>query len=139
MMTTQRKDERGKKARAPKLKISEIQDLQLKVIGQTNWNNLVGRKVEKILRQNSQLWRAVFMPSKQLYPLRDMEDGEWPSDTLFILVQQGKEIELEKLVRERFDADETNWIGSDQALDLLGYWKKDEVHNPKLIMSAWWD
>ncbi len=138
-MSTQKKDERGKKSQTPKLKISEIQDLQLKVIGHTNQNRLVGKKVEKLLRQNSHLWRAVFMPSNQLDPLNDMEDGDWPADTLYMLVREGRESELEQLVNEQFDADEINWIGSDRTLELLGYWKKDEVYNPKLILSAWWD
>ena len=56
-----------------------------------------------------------------------------------MLVREGKESELEQLVNEQFDADELAWIGSDRTLELLGYWKKDEVYNPKLILSAWWD
>ena len=92
-----------------------------------------------MLLENRHLWRAVMMPPKQLFPLRDMEDGIWLADTLYLLPQEGKESELEDLVIEQFNADEISWIGSDQALDLLGYWNKDEVLNPKLILSVWWD
>jgi len=138
-MLTQKKDERGKNSQTPKLKISEIQDLQLKVIGLTNQNALIGKKVEKLLRQNSHLWRTVFMPSKELYPLRDMEDGEWSADTLYVFVREGKESELEQLVKEKFDADAINWIDSNQTLELLGYWKKDSIYNPKMILSVWWN
>lgn len=147
-MALKEKGEIEKKAQAskvktrqnsPESKLSEIQDLQLRVIGYTNHNNCNGKKLEKLLRQNRHLWRAVMMPNNQLHPLRDMEYGEWSADTLYVLVREGKESELEQLARERFDADEINWIGNDQTLELLGYWKKDAVRNPKFILSVWWD
>ena len=123
----------------PEMHLSEIQDLQLKVIGYTDQNNLDGKKLEKVLRQNHHLWRAVIMPSNQLYPLRDMENDEWSADTLYILAREGKESELERLANEHFEADEINWIGNNRALELLGYWKKDIADNPKFILSVWWD
>lgn len=92
-----------------------------------------------MLLEKRQLWRAVMMPPIELYPLRDMEEGLWVADTLYLLPQEGKEFELEELVREQFNADEITWLGGDQALDLLGYWDKDVVLNPKLILSIWWD
>ena len=152
--TVSKKDEEGKNTPAVKskrakkimakqsdseLNISDIQDLQLRVIAHTTHNNCDGRKIEKLLRENHRLWRAVMMPNKQLYPLRDMQDGLWSADTLYMLPQEGKESELEELVKEQFNADEINWIGSDQTLELLGYWKKDKVQNSKLMLSVWWD
>jgi len=89
-MATNKKEERGKKRQASKtvstskvktrktnseLKISKIQDLQLKAIGLTNHDNCDGKKIEKLLRQYRYLWYSVFMPSNQLYPLRDMAYG----------------------------------------------------------------
>jgi hypothetical protein len=140
---TEKKDERGEKPQTSKTiskyKISKIQDLQLKVIGSTTHNNCDGKKIEKLLRQNHHLWHSVFMPSSQLYPLRDMEYDVWSADTLFVLVREGQETELEKLVKRQLHADEINWIGSDKRMELLGHWKKDEVYNPKLILSVWWD
>jgi hypothetical protein len=68
-----------------------------------------------------------------------MEEGFWSADTLYLLPREGKEFELEELVRGQFNADEITWIGSDQSLDLLGYWKKDEILNPRMILSVWWD
>ena len=121
------------------LGITEIQDLQLQIIALTSHNNFVGRKINKLLRENRHLWRAVMMPPIELYPLRDMEEGLWVADTLYLLPQEGKEFELEELVNEQFNADEITWIGGDQALDLLGYWDNDVVLNPRLILSVWWD
>lgn len=121
------------------LRITEIQDLQLQIIALTSHNYFDGRKIYKLLLENRHLWRAVMMPPIELYPLRDMEEGLWVADTLYLLPHEGKEFELEELVREQFNADEITWIGGDQALDLLGYWDKDVVLNPKLILSVWWD
>jgi hypothetical protein len=121
------------------LKITTIQDLQLQIIALTNYNNCDGRKIDRLLRENRHLWLAAMMPNKHLYPLRDMEEGFWSADTLYILPREGKEFELEELVKEQFNADEITWIGSGQSLDLLGYWKKDEVLNPRMILSVWWD
>ena len=148
--TAKKKDERGKNSpkRAKKvmprhsdleLKISKIQDLQLEVIANTTHNNCDGRKIDRLLRENRDLWRTAMMPNNQLYPLRDMEAGQWSADTLYVLVREGRESELEELAREQFNADEINWIGNDQSLELLGYWKKDETHNSRLILSVWWD
>ena len=123
----------------PELKITTIQDLQLQIIALTNYNNCDGRKINRLLRENHHLWRAAIMPNKQLYPLRDMEEGFWSADTLYLFPREGKEFELEELVKEQFNADEITWIGSDRSLDLLGYWKNDEVLNPRLILSIWWD
>lgn len=80
------------------LRITEIQDLQLQIIALTSHNNFVGRKINKLLRENRHLWRAVMMPPIELFPLRDMEDGLWVADTLYLLPQSGKEFELEELV-----------------------------------------
>ena len=49
------------------------------------------------------------------------------------------EDELEELVREKFDADELNWIGGNNALETLGYWTKGIKNNDKLVLSVWWD
>ena len=121
------------------LKITKIQALQLQIIALTSHNNFDGRKINKLLLENRHFWRAVMMPPIELFPLRDMENGLWVADTLYLLPQSGKEFELEELVREQFNADEITWIGGDQALDLLGYWDNDVVLNPRLILSVWWD
>ena len=136
-ISTENKEDQGKDAA---LKLSEIQDLQLKVIGHTNWNDLNGEELENLLRQNCHLWQSVMMPSYQLYPLIEMKkSGIWTADTLYIFVQEGKESELETLANGQFHADEIKWIDSNRSLELLGYWKKDMVYNAKMILSVWWD
>ncbi len=117
---------------------TRVQELQLELIELVDRNNCRGKKVAKLLRDNRHLWRAAIMPNKSLFPLRDMEDGDWSADTLYILPEEGQEAVLENLAK-RFKADEVTWISGEQSLEMLGYWKKDIEKNEKLILSVWWD
>lgn len=117
---------------------TRVQELQLELIELVDRNNCRGKKVAKLLRDNRNLWRAAIMPNESLFPLLDMEDGNWSADTLYILPEKGQEAALEKLVK-RFKADEITWISGEQSLEMLGYWEKDIEKNEKLILSVWWD
>jgi hypothetical protein len=120
----------------PAKKISEAQQIQLDVIARTNFNFFDGRKIAELLKENHKLWRAVLMPL-DLISLRDMEDGWWYADTLYIYPEDGYQFQLEELVREQFNADEIQWIGTARAANLLG---TTEVGNKsQVILSVWWD
>jgi hypothetical protein len=69
--------------------------------------------------------------------LRDMQNGSWHADTLFIYPEDGYQFELEELVREQFKADEIQWIGGSDAVDMLG---TTEVEDKSyVILQVWWD
>ena len=129
---------RNQRLDIPANKMTRVQELQLELIELVNRNNCNGKKVARLLRDNRHLWRAVLMPSRRLDPLRDMEYGDWSADTLYILPQAGQEDNLEKLAK-RLKADEVNWVGGENALQLLGYWKKGIEDNHRLILTVWWD
>ena len=117
-------------------KISEAQQIQLDIITKTNFNFFNGRKIAQILKENHKMWRAVLLPLN-LISLRDMEDGHWHADTLYIYPEEGFQFQLEELVREQLNADEVHWIGGDDAMDLLGTTEvQDKSH---VILEAWWD
>ena len=117
-------------------KISEAQQIQLDIITKTNFNFFNGKKIAQILKENHKMWRAVLLPLN-LISLRDMEDGHWHADTLYIYPENGFQFQLEELVREQLNADEVHWIGGDDAMDLLGTSEvQDESH---VILEAWWD
>ena len=118
--------------------ITRVQELQLELIELVNHNRCNGQKIAKLLRDNRSLWHAALMPGRRLDALRDMEYGEWPADTLYLLPVEGQEGALEKLAK-RFNADEVRWLDGKESLSLLGYWKKDIEKKSKLILSAWWD
>jgi hypothetical protein len=100
-------------------KMSEPQKFQLDLIERTNFNSFNGRKIANILNVNRNLLRSVLMPL-DLISLRDMSDGSWHADTMYIYVGDGYQCQLEELVREQFDADEIQWIGCSEAKNILG-------------------
>jgi hypothetical protein len=117
-------------------KISEAQQIQLDVIAKTNFNFFNGRKIADLLKANHKMWRAVLLPLNFI-SLRDMDDGWWHADTLYIYPEDGYQFQLEELVREQFNADEIEWIGGSTAADMLG---TTEVEDKSyVILEVWWD
>jgi hypothetical protein len=120
----------------PDKRISDAQQFQLDVIAKTNFNLFEGRKIAGLLKKNHRMWRAVLMPL-DLISLRDMEEGRWHADTLYIYPEDGYQFQLEELVREQFNADEIQWIGGSTAVDVLGTTEVED--KSQVILSVWWD
>src|ERR671924_331594 len=99
-------------------KISEAQQIQLDIIARTNFNFFNGRKISELLKANHKMWRAVLLPL-DFISLRDMDDGWWHADTLYIYPEDGYQFQLEEILREEFNADEIHWIGGESAGDML--------------------
>jgi len=148
-MMTSNKNNNGKKRQDVKVeftispvlqnvekKISEAQNFQLEVIAKTNFNSFNGRRIADWLRENHRMWRAVLLPL-DFISLRDMADGHWHADTLYIYPEDGYQFKLEEIMKEQFHADETQWIGRESAMDMLG---TSEVKDTSyVILFAWWD
>src|SRR6266540_3053036 len=94
---------------SPEKKISEAQQIQLDIIAKTNFNFFNGRKIAEWLEENHKMWHAVLLPL-DFISLRDMADGHWHADTLYIYPEDGYQFKLEEVLREQFNADEVNWI-----------------------------
>ena len=148
-MAMNNKDERGKKRQEVKMEfivspapqvpektISEAQQIQLDVIAKTNFNFFNGRQIAEWLGKNHKMWRAVLLPLN-LISLRDMDDGHWHADTLYIYPEDGWGFKLEEIMREQFQADETSWIGGETAEDMLG--TSEMGDKSYVILEAWWD
>lgn len=119
----------------PDKKISEKQEIQLDIVAKTNFNSFNGRKIAQWLRDNHRMWRAVLLPLDPL-SLRDLAEGYWHADTLYIYPEDGWQFKLEEIMKEQFGADETRWIGGESAADLLG---DSEIDGSYVILEAWWD
>jgi len=117
-------------------KVSEAQNFQLEVIAKTNFNSFNGRAIAVWLRENHRMWRAVLLPL-DFISLRDMDDGHWHADTLYIYPEDGYQFKLEEIMKEQFHADETQWIGREDAMDMLG--TSEITDTSYVILSAWWD
>ncbi|MFT3891457.1 MAG: hypothetical protein QM730_07460 [Anaerolineales bacterium] len=120
----------------PDKQISEVQQIQLDIIAKTNFNYFNGKKIAEWLKENHKMWRAVLLPL-DFISLRDMADGHWHADTLYIYPEDGWGFELEEIMKEQFHADETSWIGGESAGDLLG--DSDVDDQSHVILEAWWD
>jgi hypothetical protein len=120
----------------PARKISEAQQIQLDIIARTNFNLFKGREIAAWLKENHKMWKAVLLPL-DFISLRDMHEGYWHADTLYIYPEDSWQFKLEEVMREQFNADEVRWIGGESAADLLG---TTEVEDQSyVIMEAWWD
>jgi len=147
-MAMNKKDERGKrrdiqpefiipsKPQQPERKISEAQKIQLDIIAKTNFNFFKSKEIAEWLGKNHKMWRAVLLPLNFL-SLRDMADGHWHADTLYIYPENDWGFELEEVMREQFGADETGWIGGETAEDMLG--ATEVGGRSHVILEAWWD
>ncbi|HEX6034339.1 MAG TPA: hypothetical protein VFY83_07890 [Anaerolineales bacterium] len=120
----------------PEKKISEAQQIQLDIIAKTNFNFFHGEQIAKWLRENHKMWRAVLLPLNFI-SLRDMDDGHWHADTLYIYPEDGWQSKLEEVMKEQFGADETRWIGGETAVDMLG--TTEVADKSYVILEAWWD
>ena len=117
-------------------KISEAQQIQLDVIAKTNFNNFNGKEIARWLKENHKMWRTVLLPL-DFISLRDMANGSWHADTLFIYPEDGYGFKIEEIMKEQFYADETQWHGGESAMDMLG---TSELRDKSyVIFSAWWD
>jgi hypothetical protein len=120
----------------PEKKISEAQQIQLDIIAKTNFNFFDGKRIAQWLSENHKMWRAVLLPL-DFISLRDMNDGHWHADTLYIYPEDGWQFELEEAMKEQFGADETRWIGGETAADMLG--TSEAQDKSYVILEAWWD
>lgn len=148
-MTINKPDDRGKKRRDVKIefvinpvpqepvkKISEVQQTQLDIIVNTNFNLFNGRELAKWSRGNHKMWRAVLLPL-DLISLHDMADGHWHADTLYIYPEDGYQSKLQDVSQEQFNGDEIHWVGGETAGDVLGTSEVDD--KSYVILDAWWD
>ena len=120
----------------PVKKISEAQQIQLDIIAKTNLNLFNSRRIAEWLRKNHKMWRAVLLPL-DFISLRDMADGHWHADTLYVYPEDGWQFKMEEITKEKFGADETQWIGGESAGDMLGTSEVDD--KLYVILEAWWD
>ena len=120
----------------PEKKISEAQQIQLDIIAKTNFNLFDGKRIAEWLKENHKMWRAVLLPL-DFISLRDMDDGWWHADTLYIYPEDGWQFKLEEVMKEQFNADEVSWINGSSAADILGTTEVED--KPYAILEAWWD
>jgi hypothetical protein len=124
--------------------VSEAQELFLRMLEMTSFNNLEGQRVARDLRSHCELWRACVFTRQgalALLVLRDLPEDIIAYDTLFILAAPSHQDQLQRVV-EGWEADEVSWIGFDEARRMLGGRRAVEglEGDPeRTILRVWWD
>lgn len=123
--------------------LNEVQKLNFELMKKASFNSFDGERVVKDLEEHQDLWVGAVMdrpsycfhktdePNSEkidLIKLRDISDGYWNIDTLYIVPQVGQEDQLEMLAKT-WDADEVDWMDNPD----LG------TSRPPRVLRVWWD
>lgn len=120
--------------------LNKIQELNLKLMELSSYNNFDGKRCVKDLKQNQTLWDAVLMDRENYYKggidlikLRDLKDNYWNVDTIFILCPIGKENDLLNLVNN-WGADEVDFLSLEDSKNFLG-----SSGEQRRVLRIWFD
>lgn len=113
------------------------QDLVLELMRLASFNEYDGECVVRDLISHRELWKGAYMTRDDFIQLRDLPDGHYNVDTLYITVVEGREEELELLAKS-WRADEVDWIGGQESQEMLGYGNRSKLRECE-ILRIWWD
>jgi hypothetical protein len=124
--------------------MNKIQELQLELMKLASFNSFDGNEVVKDLLKHQDLWkgciidragysRAAYQGCIDLIKLRDIEDGIWNVDTIYILTSGVDDKKLEKLAK-KWNADEIDFLSDEDAGRSLG-----EGPTNHKVLRIWWD
>lgn len=139
-------------------RLSEAQELVLRLMERTSVNNLSGPKIVSELRTNASLWRSAYFTSigieqtadgawqfnaarQDLISLRDLPKDFLQLDTLLLLPMPGAQNDLAALA-SGWDADIIQWIALPEAGRVMGGRRSVMEYSScpdKVILYVWWD
>ena len=112
--------------------LTEVQRLHLELIRHASWNEFIGARVVDDLLAHRHLWDAVMLEQCGLAALFDVAEGEWTSDTLYVL-PSGTTVDaaeqLEQLAKQ-WKPDEMDWVHPDQDVGR---------RRARRVLMLWWD
>ncbi len=120
--------------------MNHIQELQIELLKEMNFNACDGKKVAADLIAHPDLWRGAITMcfALHLVPLRDIDRGDWHTNTLYITPQPGRDEALKQLAKT-WHADDVHWIGGEEAGAEFGTNFPEIVNNPKVFLLVWWN
>jgi len=89
--------------------------------------------LDEVLRR-PESWTLALTMTDDLIPLRDLPEGYWNVDRLYVLARPGQEAALEALARTWL-ADEVVWLDGRVAQAALGGHRRREPQ----VLVVWWD
>jgi hypothetical protein len=116
-------------------KINPTQNLMLDLITKASFNDFDGKAVVDDLMNHQELWCSVMMTREGMcgITLRDLPDGDYNVDTLYIL-SSGKDDNHLLAVAEGWPSDEVSWLSDDAAGKFLGCFPATGR-----VLRLWWD
>lgn len=130
---------------SPSLAEASVQDIQLALIGRTQFNALDGRRVAEDLLAHREWWEAVLMdtyglasshgiPGAGLIKLRDLRHNIWNVDTLYILAADERSARRLAELGEQWLADSVIVYDTEETAKALG-----GCHGQGCLVTMWWD
>ncbi len=130
--------------------INEVQHLQLELFRHARYNLLDGEAVVQDLLSWRHLWFSVVstrlpMPipgskslvsTSELALLRTTRWNDWPADTLYIWTDDKRVEQLQKLIEERWQADDVAVLSPEDVEVRYSNLGHDEENR---IIFVWWD
>ena len=132
--------------------MNKSQSLQFELMKLSSFNEFNGEQVVRDLEENQDLWIGCVWGRfhyHELIPLRDIAEGVWNTDTLYILAKTDKVSQLKRMAI-RWKCDEFGVVYHDREEGSVGFLHQDtwkvfggslkEVDGPdKCIIRIWWD
>ena len=114
----------------------ELLEIQFRLLElQGDWNEFSAKKVAGDLREYKSLYHAFMMiRDSSLISLRDMPQGIWSVDTLYILAKPEAQEKLEEIAGG-WKADTVVWLSKEEACRSLGSYTPE----PQKVLRVWWD
>jgi hypothetical protein len=115
--------------------LSAQQQLQLDLIRSSSFNLFDGDRVVRDLLERRDEWSAVLMDRDDLIKLRDLPDGHWNVDTLYVLARDPYSAHALSELAEIWHADTVDVYGAERTDDELGGSPDDDCR----VVAFWWD
>ncbi|HVG98718.1 MAG TPA: hypothetical protein VNK05_17560 [Chloroflexota bacterium] len=108
--------------------------LQLNLMEQLATGELDREHVLDEVLRRPESWTLALTMTDDLIPLRDLPEGHWNVDRLYVLARPDREAALEALARTWL-ADEVVWLdGRVAQVALGGHWRREPQ-----VLVVWWD
>ncbi|SRR5258706_14605554 len=111
------------------------QAVLLELIQHNDFNHFSGKFIRDELVKYRNLWKACLMTRHGTgIVLRDLNEGCYNVDTLYILAAPGRAFDLAKVI-SRWEADEVKCMEGKEADSFLG----QGGHLDETVFEVWWD
>jgi hypothetical protein len=115
--------------------LNPVQKLQVALMCRSSFNNFDAYRVVRDLLSNRNLWDGAILDRRgDLIKLRDLPEGHWNVDTLFLLAKAENVSDLQSLAQD-WNVDAMEVLSGKKTDDKLGGGRDDSDR----VLTFWWD